>query len=409
MLRVVILSTLLVFSLNFEILLKRTQTEEEHFEKMKVFQFISNSLSSSGHLTESDRLTLNKNQQYIREFKSLQQRYQGMVAEIFNITNFRSLPELPITDVMDAQYFGEISLGTPAQKFKVVFDTGSSNLWVPSSHCWWSPACWLHYTYHSGKSSTYHQNGTAIEIKYGSGSMKGYFSDDDLTIAGLTAKDFIFAEATTLSGFSFIAAKFDGILGMGFRTISVGKVETAMEALFRQKQVAEAKFSFYLKEHGAVGSALTFGGSNPNYYTGVMTRFPLTSTTYWVVAMSGFTINGKTIAVQKGILDTGTSLLVGPHSVIDAINASVGTVDAGCKGVDSLPNVQVKIGSSVFELTPNDYVLKVTALGQTECLSGFMAMDLPIDGAVILGDVFLKAYYTEFDITNKSVGIAKAK
>ena len=147
----------------------------------------------------------------------------GSEAQVPFINPTEGKHEAPLTNYLNAQYFTEIQLGTPGQPFKVILDTGSSNLWVPSEDCS-SLACFLHSKYSHDSSSTYKANGSSFSIQYGSGAMEGYVSQDTLAIGDLIIPKQDFAEATSEPGLAFAFGKFDGILGLAYNTISVNKI-----------------------------------------------------------------------------------------------------------------------------------------------------------------------------------------
>ncbi|XP_064143633.1 cathepsin D [Loxodonta africana] len=342
------------------------------------------------------------------------------------------VPEI-LRNYMDAQYYGEIGIGTPPQCFTVVFDTGSSNLWVPSVHCkLLDIACWIHHKYNSAKSSTYVKNGTTFDIHYGSGSLSGYLSQDTVSVpcssasasalGGVRVERQTFGEATKQPGITFIAAKFDGILGMAYPRISVNKVVPVFDNLMAQKLVEKNMFSFYLNRDPTAqpGGELMLGGIDSKYYTGTLNFNKVTREAYWQIHMDRVDVgNGLTLCKGgcEAIVDTGTSLMVGPVEEITELQKALGAIPLiqgeymiPCEKVSSLPPVSLQLGGRSYTLSSEDYVLKVSQAGRSVCLSGFMGMDIPPPGGPlwILGDVFIGRYYTVFDRDNNTVGFAEA-
>ncbi len=68
----------------------------------------------------------------------------------------------------DLLWTGTIAIGTPPQKFKVDFDTGSSDLWIPSSKC--STCSPSHRAYQAGRSSTSKLENGTFSIHYADNS-----------------------------------------------------------------------------------------------------------------------------------------------------------------------------------------------------------------------------------------------
>jgi phytepsin len=430
---------------------------------------------------------------------------------------------IPLSNYLDAQYFGVIGIGTPPQNFTVIFDTGSSNLWVPSAKCYFSVACYFHHKYKSKKSSTYNQNGESCKITYGSGSIAGFFSQDNVQVGDLTVTDQIFIETTRESSISFVLAKFDGILGLGFPEISVGDAPPLWYSIAEQGLIEKKVFSFWLNrdEEDLNGGELVFGGVDSKHFTGQHTYVNVTQKGYWQFEMGDLLVDGYSTGFCAdgcaAIVDSGTSLLAGPTTIVAQVNHAIGaqgvvseeckevvkeygdviiemliaqtapakvcsklglcvfdgshsvgngiesviemTKEKGsdlmctacemavvwmenqlrenatkdrilsyanqlceklpspmgestvsCNEIGSMPDIAFTIAGKTFTLTPDQYVLKVEESGQTMCISGFMAFDIPAPRGPlwILGDVFMGAYHTVFDFGDNKIGFAKS-
>jgi cathepsin D len=298
-----------------------------------------------------------------------------------------------------------------------VFDTGSSNLWVPSKECRLSAACYLHKYFDSAKSSSYVKNGTHFNITYGSGAVVGYLGQDTTTLAGLTAKNSSFGQITKLEGISFIASKFDGIMGMGWPAISVQGCPLIFDLLYKQGQLQGNSFSFYLtKVAGMEGSSMVLGGINPNYATEPFKYYKLKMQNYWITEMADVVFNGTSYknGTLSAIIDTGTSVIAGPKHIIDKMTAAFGPgkeKQVDCSTLDKLPDLMFQFGADKYVLKPVDYILQVAEGSKTVCIVGLIGLDLPpqLGEAFIVGDSFIKTYYTHFDVANSQVGFARAK
>lgn len=317
-----------------------------------------------------------------------------------------------INEFEDAQFYGPITIGSKAQTFQVIFDTGSSNLWVPAANC---TNCGSHTKYNAGASTSYVPNGAPFHIQYGSGPVSGYLGDDTVNMGGLDITNVTFALITDASGLglAYALGKFDGILGMGFQSISVDNLPPVFMDAVTQGLVDEPVFSFYLETTGSAGE-LYLGGADPNHYSGSLTYVPLISETYFEVALNDMSTGGNKITkVGKAILDTGTSLLALPTADASAFAKAVGASPTlnpnewtvSCSSISSLPTISITIGGATFSLTGAQYVINVMDI---ECILGVTGLDVPAPAGplVILGDPFLRAYYASFDVVNNRVGLA---
>ncbi|XP_026224825.1 pepsin A-like [Anabas testudineus] len=313
-----------------------------------------------------------------------------------------------MTNDADLAYYGVISIGTPPQSFVVIFDTGSSNLWVPSVSCS-SQACQNHKQFNPQSSSTFSTNSESISIQYGTGSMTGYLGTDTVQVGGISVTNQVFGLSQTEAPFMAEMAA-DGILGLAFQSIASDDVVPVFVNMVSQGLVSQPMFSVYLSSNSEQGSEVVFGGVDSSHYTGEITWIPLTSATYWQIKMDSVTINGQTVACSGGcqaIIDTGTSQIVGPTTDINNMNSWVGAstdqygdASVSCQNIQSMPDITFTLNGNAFTIPASAYVSQ-TSYG---CNTGFGQGGS--DQLWILGDVFIRKYYAIFNIQSQYIGLA---
>ncbi|XP_021054428.1 renin [Mus pahari] len=327
-----------------------------------------------------------------------------------------------LTNYLNTQYYGEIGIGTPPQTFKVIFDTGSANLWVPSTKCSrLYLACGIHSLYESSDSSSYMENGAEFTIHYGSGRVKGFLSQDMVTVGGITVTQ-TFGEVTELPLIPFMLAKFDGVLGMGFPAQAVGGVTPVFDHILSQGVLKEEVFSvYYNRGSHLLGGEVVLGGSDPQHYEGNFHYVSISKTDSWQITMKGVSVGSSTLLCEEGcavVVDTGSSFISAPTSslklIMQALGAKKKRIDeyvVNCSQVPTLPDISFDLGGRAYTLSSSDYVLQYPYRRDKLCTLALHAMDIPPPtGPVwVLGATFIRKFYTEFDRHNNRIGFALAR
>jgi hypothetical protein len=309
-------------------------------------------------------------------------------------------------------YWGTVKLGTPAQEFKVIFDTGSGNLIVPAKSCD-SAGCKPHRKYSPKDSSTasavVNERGeSSTEISFGTGDISGDYYQDKFCIAENLCSNVRFVAATQQSTEPFSETPFDGILGLGFKDLSMGEHFNILDDLNSDGQLPKGTFAVYLTDDA--NSEITFGGYKPDQIASDIVWAKVVRESYWQVGVEDITLNNVASGLCNGgcqvAVDTGTSMLAGPSELVEKLSDKLAAKD-DCSNFDQLPSIGFKVGNKVLNLAPEDYMDNSNG----ECSFSVMSLDVPPPKGplFIFGDPFLRRFVTIYDKNGPRVGFAVAK
>ncbi|KAJ7329811.1 hypothetical protein JRQ81_015985 [Phrynocephalus forsythii] len=282
-----------------------------------------------------------------------------------------------------------------------------------------------HKKFKSYLSQSYAHGGQKFSLHYGTGSLTGIAAKDTVQISNITIEGQDFGESIFEPGVTFAEAHFDGVLGLAYPSLSVINTVPVFDNMIKQELVEKPMFSFFLNRGNDFedGGELILGGIDYSLFQGSIHWVNVTRQHYWQIHMDNVKIQGQIVACDSGceaIVDSGTSLIVGPVLEIKSLQEHIGATPLSsgeffvdCKRLSSLPSITFTIGGKDFTLTAEQYIIKETIGKHDLCISGFQSLNNLDFGSSntslwILGDVFMSAFYSIFDRGLDRVGFAQA-
>ncbi|KAK0117608.1 hypothetical protein ONS95_011943 [Cadophora gregata] len=250
--------------------------------------------------------------------------------------------DLPI--IFDNSYASVVvDIGTPAETYRLHFDTGSASTWVANERC--SIACsngsgYTRVGYNASESSTSLTQGPYESIEYAGGYVEGDASTDTFAIS--SSNSTLTWQQTFLavyeSSWRFISA--DGFLGLAFSEIAATNTTTFFETLMQKGLVDLPRFGIYygkefLNTGDVVEGELTLGGSKEDVYVNrSMTYIPLRQEVVyqvWRTEFKSVSVSTKNTTIKSlpgsgsaAVFDTGAGSMAIPPEMIDDVYNSIG-------------------------------------------------------------------------------------
>lgn len=335
---------------------------------------------------------------------------------------------------MKTEYVGSIGVGTTEEgeaqfEARVVFDTGSTNLWVASVLCRDSPcdtprALDFYDPSKSISQEPFPGEDGDIDIMFGTGELRGPLHVDTYRVGPLVVKSQPFAMIREMNGDVFSSFPFEGILGLGFKSLSFGGIQPFFERVIEQKLLQNNEFAFFFNVDSSQPSALLWGGIDKDLYHGPIRMFPVVQPHYWALELIDFKLGNTSMRhvgmgdepVQRLIVDSGTTYFTAPEGLHDQIVDQI--PEAPCEQVNDYPPLTYVlrgVDGQTYELVVSQETYMIGGYSDT-CRPAFMALDVneQYGPAMILGEVFMRHFFTVFsrgdgNPENAKLGFAPAK